>query len=199
MDQKALARSLFDTGCVQFGRFKLKSGLLSPIYIDLRLLVSSPPTLRQVAVALTHVVQGPPSLIFDRIAAIPYAALPIGVVLSLALDRPMIYPRKEIKGYGTSRPIEGRFVPGERVLLVDDLITRADSKLETIAPLREAGLVVEDILVVLDREQGGAEILAEHGYRLHSLITLRALLELLAQQKAITVEQHAEALDYLNA
>jgi uridine monophosphate synthetase len=138
-----------------------------------------------------------PRLSFDRIAAIPYAALPIGVALSLTLDRPMIYPRKEIKTYGTSRAIEGRFQPGEKVLVMDDLITQGDSKLEAIAPLKEAGLIVEDILVVIDRQQGGAEVLAERGYRLHSLLTMNEMIDILARHQAISTEQHTKVLEYL--
>jgi orotate phosphoribosyltransferase len=207
MHHESLAVGLFEAGCVQFGRFKLKSGMISPIYIDLRLLVSAPAMLWQAAGALAEIIRGLPGpeglptrppLTFDRIAAIPYAALPIGVALSLIIDRPMVYPRKEVKTYGTSRPIEGRFNPGEKVLLLDDLITRGDSKLEAIAPLEQVGLIVEDILVIIDREQGGADVLAEHGYRLHSLLTLREMLDILARQEAITLEQHAEVLDYLS-
>jgi uridine monophosphate synthetase len=207
MHQESLALGLFEAGCVQFGRFKLKSGMISPIYLDLRLLVSDPATLWQTAGALAEIIRGlpgpdgqptRPQLTFDRIAAIPYAALPIGVTLSLTIDRPMIYPRKEVKTYGTSRPIEGRFQSGEKVLILDDLITRGDSKLEAIAPLEEAGLIIEDILVVIDRGQGGADVLAEHGYRLHSLLTMREMLDILARREAITADQHAEVLGYLN-
>jgi uridine monophosphate synthetase len=207
MHHESLAIGLFEAGCVQFGRFKLKSGLISPIYLDLRLLVSDPAALWQTAGALAEIIRGlpgadgqptRPKLTFDLIAAIPYAALPIGVALSLTIDRPMIYPRKEIKAYGTSRPIEGRFEPGDKVLVLDDLITRGDSKLEAIAPLEENGLVVEDILVVIDREQGGGEVLAERGYRLHSLLTMREMVDILARQEAITREQHAEVAEYLS-
>jgi orotate phosphoribosyltransferase len=207
MQSESLAMGLFDAGCVQFGRFKLKSGIISPIYLDLRLLVSDPAALWQTAGALAEIICGLPGqdgqpthekLTFDRIAAIPYAAIPIGVALSLTIDRPMIYPRKETKTYGTARPIEGRFRSGEKVLVVDDLITRGDSKLETVAPLENAGLIVEDILVVIDREQGGAPILAEHGYRLHSIMTLREMLGILARREAITAGQHARVIDYLN-
>lgn len=207
MHHESLAMGLFEAGCVQFGRFKLKSGLISPIYIDIRLLVSDPATLWKTAGALAEMICGMcgqdgqptrPLLAFDRIAAIPYAALPIGVALALTIDRPMVYPRKEVKAYGTSRPIEGHFEPGEKALVLDDLITRGDSKLEAIAPLEEAGLVVEDILVIIDRQQGGAEVLAEHGYRLHSILTLREMLDILARREAITRELHAEVVDYLS-
>jgi uridine monophosphate synthetase len=208
MHHESLAIGLFEAGCVQFGRFKLKSGLISPLYIDLRLLVSDPATLWQAAGALAEVIRGLPNaqgeptqspITFDRIAAIPYAAIPIGVALSLTLDRPMIYPRKEIKSYGTARPIEGRFEAGDKVLVVDDLITQGDSKLETIAPLKEAGMVVEDVLVVVDRQQGGQETLTQRGYRLHSLLTAREMLDILLRQEAITRDRHSEVLDYLAA
>jgi orotate phosphoribosyltransferase len=208
MHHESLALGLFEAGCVQFGRFKLKSGLISPIYLDLRLLVSAPATLWQTAGALAEIIRGlpgpdgqptRPQLVFDRIAAIPYAALPLGVALSLAIDRPMIYPRKEVKAYGTSRPIEGRFQAGEKALVLDDLITRGDSKLEAIAPLEDNGLVVADVLVVVDREQGGGAVLAERGYRLHSLLRMREMVDILARQDAITPQQHSEVLDYLSA
>ena len=207
MHHESLAMGLFEAGCVQFGRFKLKSGMVSPIYLDLRLLVSDPATLWKTAGALAEIIRGLPGpdgqpthplLTFDCIAAIPYAALPIGVALSLTIDRPMIYPRKEVKAYGTSRPIEGKFASGDKALMLDDLITRGDSKLEAIAPLEEAGLVLEDVLVVIDRQQGGAEVLAKNGYRLHSLLTLREMLDILARREAITSQQHAEVLEYVN-
>ncbi|MGD2163972.1 MAG: orotate phosphoribosyltransferase, partial [Anaerolineae bacterium] len=159
-----LSNALYDHGCVKFGSFKLKSGITSPIYIDLRLLVSNPQLLRTVAYVLAKVAEG---LAFDRIAAIPFAALPIGVAMALELDRPMIYPRRKVKGHGTRRAIEGSFEAGERALLVDDLITRGGSKLEAAETLEEASLVVDDVLVLIDREQGGAQDLAEKGYRLH--------------------------------
>jgi len=189
-----LTTQLFDHGCIQFGTFTLKSGLTSPIYIDLRLLVSHPPLLREVARAMAEIAQ---RLTFDRMAAIPYAGLPIGVALALELGRPLIYPRREAKEHGTRRAIEGTFGPGETVLLVDDLITRGDSKLEAIAPLEAAGLTVRDVLVLIDREQGGAEDLARRGYRLHAVLTLTRILDVLRESARITPAQHAEVLAYL--
>ncbi len=189
-----LPTRLFSAGCIQFGAFTLKSGLTSPIYIDLRLLVSHPSLLRDVARAMAQVAR---ELTFDRIAAIPYAGLPIGTALALEMERPMIYPRKEIKAHGTRRAIEGKFEPGETALVVDDLITRGTSKVEAIAPLEEVGLTVGDVLVLIDREQGGAEDLARRGYRLHAVLRLTQVLDALLDSARITPAQHAEVLAYL--
>jgi uridine monophosphate synthetase len=191
-----LITHLFDGGCIQFGTFTLKSGLTSPIYIDLRLLVSHPSLLNETAQVMARVARG---LEFDRIAAIPYAGLPIGVALALEMDLPLIYPRREIKAHGTRRAIEGFFEPGETALLVDDLITRGDSKLEAVTPLEAAGLTVKDVLVLIDREQGGANDLAQHSYRLHAILRLTQILDVLQETTHITPAQYAEVMAYLQA
>lgn len=194
MTNDSLAIQLFAAGCVKFGAFTLKSGLTSPIYIDLRLLVSKPQLLRQVAQAMADAAR---DLIFDRIAAIPYAGLPIGTAMALEMDRPLIYPRHEIKQHGTRQAIEGTFQPGETALVVDDLITRGTSKIEAIVPLQEAGLIVHDVLVLIDREQGGAEDLAERGYRLHAILRLSRMLNALRDADCVTSAQYDEAIQYL--
>jgi uridine monophosphate synthetase len=190
---KELANALFDNNCIQFGTFTLKSGLTSPIYVDLRLLVSHPPLLQRVGQAMAGVAR---DLTFDRIAAIPYAGLPIGVAIALEMNRPLIYPR-EAKAHGTRRAIEGTFEPGETALLVDDLITRGDSKLEAAEPLEAAGLDVKDVLVLIDREQGGAEDLAQRGYHLHAVLRLVEILDVLRESARISAAQHAQVLAYL--
>ncbi|HDQ71630.1 MAG TPA: orotate phosphoribosyltransferase [Chloroflexi bacterium] len=190
----SLAQRLFDTGCVQFGTFTLKSGLTSPIYVDLRLLVSDPPLLREVARTMAERAQ---TLTFDRIAAIPYAGLPIGTALSLEMGRPLIYPRQRVKAHGTQRIIEGKFEAGETALVVDDLITQGASKVEAIAPLEEAGLTVTDVLVLINRGQGGARELAQMGYKLHAIFHLTDILENLRASGRITPVQHADTLRYL--
>ncbi len=190
----SIPERLMDAGCIQFGQFTLKSGLSSPIYIDLRLLVSDPALLRDVARRLARTAE---NISFDLIAAIPYAGVPIGVALALEMERPLIYPRREAKEYGTRRVIEGAYQPGARVLVVDDLITRGDSKLEAIASLEQAGLVVRDVLVLVDREQGGAADLAERGYTLHALYRLTDVLAELSAGGRITAAQQREVLDYL--
>ena len=99
-----LADGLLSVGCVKFGEFTLKSGQKSPIYIDLRRLVAFPELLKQVAAAYAEIMDG---LDFDMLAALPYAAMPIGTAISLHGSWPMIYPRKEVKGYGTKVEVEG--------------------------------------------------------------------------------------------
>lgn len=179
----SIAVGLHALGAVRFGEFTLKSGQASPIYLDLRLLVSDPALMRTVARALAGLLAG---LSCERIAAIPYGGLPIGQAVALETGRPLIYPRREVKDYGTKKAIEGAYEPGETVVVLDDLVTTGASKLEAIAPLVEAGLVVKDIVVLVDRGQGGAEELAAHGYALHAVLTLGRLLDALARRGTIT-------------
>ncbi|MFL7794944.1 MAG: orotate phosphoribosyltransferase [Anaerolineae bacterium] len=194
MNKDALPEQLFDAGCIKFGTFTLKSGLTSPVYIDLRLLASYPALLRDVAHAMAASAR---ELTFDRIAAIPLAGLPIGTALALEMDRPMIYPRPEVKAHGRQRSIEGEFSPGETALVVDDLITRGTSKIEAIEPLKKAGLAVKDVLVLIDREQGGIEDLAQQGYRLHAVLKFIDILDALKESGCITTEQYTKVLEYL--
>ena len=194
---RELILDLARIGAVRFGQFTLKSGKTSPIYIDLRLLASHPQVLHRAASAYVALLKAD-QIPYDRIAAIPYAAMPIGTAVSLHTDRPMIYPRKEVKSYGTRRAIEGLFEPGERAVVLDDLITTGGAKIEAIAPLEQAGLEVEDIVVLIDRQSGGAEELARHGYRLHAVLTLRQILGLLADQNEISAERRTEVLAWLD-
>lgn len=170
----SLADRLLDAGCIKFGQFRLKSGLDSPIYIDLRLLTGDPGLLSQVAAAYLPVLN---SLEFDRLAALPYAALPIGTAVSLHGGWPLVYPRKEVKSYGTQAQVEGLFHPGERVVVIDDLATTGGSKFEAIQKLTQAGLEIEEVVVLVDRQSGASQALAEAGYRLRAVFTLKQLLD----------------------
>ncbi len=169
-----LADALLAEGLIRFGAFTLKSGLDSPFYFDLRRLASRPQLLAQAARAYLPILQG---LAFDRLAALPYAALPIATAISLQNGWPMVYPRKEVKDYGTSQAVEGGFEAGELVVVVDDVITTGGSKLEAIAALEAAGLEVEDVVVLIDRQSGGGAELAQAGYRLHAACTISELLD----------------------
>ena len=190
-----LADGLLEAGCVKFGQFTLKSGLLSPIYLDLRLLVGYPRLLEQVARSYLPLLR---SLTFDRLAALPYAALPIGAALSLQGGWPLIYPRKEVKAYGTKAEIEGVYVSGERLVVIDDLATTGGSKFEAIDKLVAAGLQVSDVVVLIDRQSGAAAALAKAGYRLHSVFTLRQLLDYWESVQRVPQEQIAAARKFLD-
>lgn len=170
----SLADDLLEAGCIKFGEFTLKSGLTSPIYIDLRRIITYPKLLADIAQAYLPILS---ILEFSRIAGLPYAAIPIATAISLAGDYPMIYPRKEVKTYGTKAEIEGEYHAGETVVVIDDLATTGGSKFEAIEKLTGAGLVVKDVVVLIDRQSGAKESLAGAGYSMHAVLTIGQLLE----------------------
>lgn len=194
--RRTLAASLLEAGCIKFGSFTLKSGQSSPIYLDLRRLITHPQILARVAQAYAAKLS---VLHFDRLAGIPYAGLPIATAVALEMNRPLIYPRREAKDYGTQAAIEGDFNAGETIAVIDDLVTTGGAKIEAIQKLESAGLKVRDIVVLIDREQGAGAVLAEAGYRLHAVVTLRELLAVWRESGAITGEQFAEVTAFLAA
>ena len=203
-----LAVALFDIGCVKFGSFTLASGKQSPIYIDLRLLASYPTVLTKVAQAMGACLtqhgfvfdtdQNSDTIVFQRIAAIPTAGLPIGTAIAVTHLWSLIYPQKEVKDHGTGRLVEGVFNKGDTVVVVDDLITTAKSKFEAITKLEKMQLKIYDILVLLDRQQGGGEELAERGYTLHAVMTVHQLLTALHESARIDDQVYHELLSYFN-
>lgn len=192
----ALAEGLLKAGCVQFGNFTLKSGLQSPIYIDLRRLISAPELLAEAAAAYVSVLC---DLEFDCLAALPYAALPIGTAISLQSGWPMIYPRKEAKSYGTKADIEGVFQPGDHVVVVDDLATTGGAKFDAIDKLKAAEMKITDVVVLIDRQSGAAEALSEAGYKLHAVVTLTELLDYWESHNSIPAEQIKAVREFLAA
>jgi orotate phosphoribosyltransferase len=186
--------SLISIGAVKFGEFKLKSGIMSPIYLDLRIIISYPDILKNIATELITLSQ---KLQFDKIAGIPYTAMPIATAFSLASGHPMIYSRKERKEYGTGQMIEGVWNTGDQVLIIDDLITNGGSKLETFEVFLKAGLKVKDVIVLIDREQGGKEKLEQEGYHLHSAISIFDILGRMKHLKQIDEMQYNKIYDFL--
>lgn len=170
----------YKLGIVKFGKFKLKSGIESPFYVDLRPLSSDPKILKKLANHLLNIL---PLDNFDLICGVPYAALPMATAMSLESYIPLIIKRKEAKEYGTKKLIEGIYSKGQNCLLVEDVITSGKSLIETISEIENEGIKVSDIIVVLDREQGGKNILEEKGYNVHTLFTISEVVEILKDIK----------------
>jgi uridine monophosphate synthetase len=189
-----LADGLLAAGCIKFGEFTLKSGLKSPIYIDLRQIITYPTLLSQVGEAYLPILA---SLSFDRLAGLPYAAIPIATAVSLAGDYPMIYPRKEAKAYGTKAEIEGDFKVGEVALVIDDLATTGGSKFEAIEKLTGAGLVVKDVVVLVDRQSGAREALEQAGFHLYAVLTISQMLDYWETTGKVPPEKIAETRAFL--
>jgi uridine monophosphate synthetase len=154
-------------------------------------LASHPQALKIVAESFIPLLR---QLDYDRMAAIPYGALPIGVAISLAGNWPLIYPRQEVKTYGTRSKVEGVYNQGDRVVVIDDLVTTGESKFEAIEKLVTSGLQVRDVVVLIDRQQGAVKVMEKAGYQLLSVATLTELLEVWREQGAISPEQYNEVM-----
>lgn len=198
--QRIFADALLTSGAVKFGAFRLKlhetqpDAPLSPFYIDLRVLRSFPDALDAAVAVLAELIEAR-GLRFTRYADIPMAATPFVAVLSHLTRVPMITPR-EAKTHGAGGTINGVFSLGETVLLIDDLVTHAESKLEAARVLERNGLVARDIAVLIDREQGGPEQLAQTGYTLHAALRLSQLLDYWRASGGVSEEMYARVRAY---
>ncbi|MDN5354781.1 MAG: uridine monophosphate synthetase [Candidatus Cloacimonadota bacterium] len=193
MTKEQFVTELEKIGAIKFGKFTLKSGLVSPFYIDLREITSYPELLNGVANLLAEKIK---DMDFDIITGIPYTALPIAALVANKLQKPLIYKRKEEKAYGTGGSIVGKFQKGDKCLVIDDLITTGASKIETAEAYEKAGVEVEDFVVVIDRSANGTEELEQHGYKLHSLISLVDILQQLREQELITAAKVKEVEEF---
>ena len=195
MDERNdLALALYSIGVIKFGAYKLKAGNIAPFFLDLRILVSHPRILRDASWEMAHLLS---TLTFDRLAVIPYAAMPIGTALALEMERPMIYPRREKRDYGAERAVEGEYKPGETVVLIDDLIISGEGKIAAIETLHAAKLNVRDVVVLIDPEQGGAQVLAQQGYHLHSVFTVSEWMRILHEGDHVSESQYQEVHTFL--
>uniref|UniRef100_A0A8C4H3P5 Uridine 5'-monophosphate synthase n=1 Tax=Dicentrarchus labrax TaxID=13489 RepID=A0A8C4H3P5_DICLA len=182
-----LILKLHDVNAVKFGEYKLKSGMLTPIYIDLRVLVSYPALMNQVSSLIYQRVQEE-GLQFDSVCGVPYTALPLATIICSRHELPMLIRRKEAKDYGTKRLVEGSFREGDTCLIIEDTVTSGSSILETAEVLYQGGLKVTDAIVLMDREQGGVEMLASQGIKLHPIISMFKLLNVLLAAERINAQ-----------
>jgi uridine monophosphate synthetase len=192
--KEQLIEGLFRAGCVKFGQFMLASGKQSPIYVDLRRVVSFPALLQQVYEAYRAQLQG---LIYDLIAGVPLGALPTSAILAHQMTVPLIYPRKEAKQHGTAQQIEGAYQPGQIAVMIEDVITSGGSILTTAEQLRAGGLTIHDAVVLIDRQQGGREALSAHGLQVHAVLTIQEILHSLLTQSLIDSDTFISVESYL--
>jgi len=167
MDRTTFAKALIETGAVQFGSFTLASGKTSDWYCDLKRALTRPDLLRHVAREMAPHARG-----HARIAGVELGAVPIAAAVALESGVPYLMVRKAAKEHGTKRGYEGELIAGDRVLFVEDVVTTAGTLTRSIETLRRDGAVIEETVAVVDREEGGREVLQALGVRLSAILTV---------------------------
>lgn len=175
---KALAIKLFEINALKFGDFKMKVGINTPVYFDLRVIVSYPEIMNKLCKLIVEFIKEN-NINCDHVCGVPYTALPIATIVSIDTATPMLIRRKEAKNYGTKKMIEGKYNAGDNCLIIEDVVTSGSSVLDTVKDLRTEGIKVTDAIVVVDREQGGIKNIEKQSVRMHSLFTLSRLLSIL--------------------
>jgi len=185
-----LCRILTRIGALRFGTFRLTSGKTSPYYIDLRLVPSFPDALQRVCDFYLSLIRGDLETEgFDRVAGIPTAGIPFASIIAYRLQKPFLYVRPTKRLHGRERRIEGVVMPGDHILLIDDLITTGHSLRRSAAAIRAEGGLITDAVVLLDREEGGRERLAKEGVKVHCLLKMDGVAKRLYDMGVITEEQ----------
>ncbi|GCE12748.1 orotate phosphoribosyltransferase [Tengunoibacter tsumagoiensis] len=205
LDNLWLAQTLFDLGGVQFGNFTVsESAVSSPVFVNPKVLISNPTALRvasklmQQEIKLAQSLRRPRVHPFSLVAGVPAGGLLLATAYSLETNTSLIYARTRPEGTG-KRGIEGRFIEGDTALIIDDLITRGSSVLETASLLEENGLKVKDVIVLVDREHGANERLRRHGYNLISILKLDVMLNHYMSKGLIPEETYRTCAEYLRA
>ncbi|KAI5720075.1 hypothetical protein M8J77_001489 [Diaphorina citri] len=191
-----LCLQLFDIDALKFGDFVTKVGIKTPVYLDLRGIISYPKLMDYLSTIINDYLN------INKISArtvcgVPYTALPIATAVSVKYNIPMLIRRKDVKTYGTKKLIEGVYEKGDKCVIIEDVVTSGSSILETISDLKSVGIVVTDVLTIVDREQGGRANLKQLGYTLHSLFTLSSVMDILYEANKIKVDTVEDVKKYL--
>lgn len=194
-----IAGALFRSGCLKFGTFGIKSGASSPNYIDLSCLLSSPKDFGCVVDAVADEIKRIMSFNkIEKLASIELKGALLLPSIACRLILPCVVVRKTEKKYGvTGRVAGGTVVKGEHILFFDDVVTDGMSKIEGVKPLEQLGALIETVMVVVDREQGGRENVERSGYKFRALTTISELVRCLLQSSCISDEQAHAVLDYI--
>ena len=193
-----LVIDLFNVNAIKITNVVLKTGYTSPIYIDLRVIVSYPQLLNKIAQEIWSTCLNKGSNpTCDVICGVPYTALPIATCISLKRNIPMVVRRKEAKSYGTKKIIEGVFKEGDKVILIEDVLTSGTSVLETANALMQCGLKVTDAVVLIDRNQGGLENLQREGINCKCVLDLKQLTSILHVEEKIDSAKRDSIISWL--
>ena len=194
-----VAGALYRSECLKFGNFRIKSGALSPYYIDLACLLSSPRELCNIAEKAACKIRNIMAIDkIDKLASIELKGALILPSIACQVNLPCVIVRKKEKAYGVTGRIAGAEVAkGESILFFDDVVSEGLSKLEGIKPLEELGAHVKHLMVVVDREQGGKENLEKLGYKVHVLAKISELVNCLFQSENISKEQVDTVMNFI--
>ena len=194
MLDEELIIDLYRIGAIKFGRFKLTSGIESPFYIDLRLVITYPSIYRR----LVKLMVGSLSVFnIDVVAGIETASIPWASMIAYELNKGIIYVRKEAKEHGTAKLIEGDLKPGMRIAVIDDVITTGNSIIRAIRTVRDYGGVVVVTAAFIDREQGGLNAIRKEGVDAFVLFSVIDMMNVLVKNKLVSNELRNSVIDYL--
>lgn len=192
--KKNVALALYDFNILSFGEFKIKSGLISPFYLDFRIFQSHPKAFHLIAKIYAELVADLPEDVF--LAGIPEAGIPLATAVGYETSRPLIQPRAKIKEHGKGKSVEGDWKPGDKVAIIDDLVTRGDSKIEALEQFKSTGLEVVGFYLLIDREMGGLEVMQNAGYKAEIAMTISEVLEILLKENRISKELFDKAISF---
>jgi orotate phosphoribosyltransferase len=186
---KEFAIFLYKNNIIRFGNFTLASGKNSSYYVDLRLIPSYPHQFRKMIKNLQNLIVEKTGLDdFDCLASVPTGGLVVTSALAIEIVKPLIYVRSKPKEHGTTKSIEGKISAGMKVVMVDDVMTTGTSVLNGINQLKEAGLLVSDLYVIINRLEGGDKALSDIGVQTHQLTDILEITDILFQEKLIDKE-----------
>lgn len=193
--KREVALSLHKYGILQFGEFTLKSGIVAPFYIDLRVVQSYPEALHTISKIYAEMVQDLPQDVF--LAGIPEAGIPIATAVGYETNRPLIQPRTKVKAHGKGKLIEGDWKEGDKVAIIDDLVTKGDSKLESLEQFKACNIAVVGFYLLIDREMGGKQLVEKAGYSVDIAMTMTEILDILLNEGKLTQEQYDQMIDFM--
>ncbi len=194
MTRKDIIREFYELEIIQFGEFQLKSGMISPFYIDMRKVVSHPPVFKAICIKIWDQIK---EVAFDFVCGVPYSGLVFASAAGAMFNLPLVVKRKERKNYGTAKMVEGDFRRGDQVILIEDIVTSGASLVETLEEVEDVGLEVPKIVCIIDRQQGGSTVLRDQGYKMSCLFTMDEIVETMKDLGKLSEDQGAYILDFI--